>query len=153
MEAGMSLDVYLEGKAVIEPERLAIFVRVQGKTMEFGRDEWDRMHPGKIPVTVAIGGETEEIYSDNITHNLNKMAGAADIYKCLWRPDENGITTARQLIDPLESGLGQLLAEPETYKAMNPENGWGSYGGLVKFVEDYLAACKEYPDAKVRVSR
>ena len=29
------------------------------------------------------------LYEDNITHNLGQMADRADIYKCLWRPDEN----------------------------------------------------------------
>lgn len=38
-------------------------------------------------------------------------------------------------------------------KKFNPKNGWGSYGGLVKFVEDYLAACIENPTAKVSVWR
>jgi len=50
-------------------------------------------------------------------------------------------------------GLHNLKIEPERYKKFNPENGWGSYDGLVKFVENYLNACYEYPDADVEVSR
>jgi hypothetical protein len=30
---------------------------------------------------------------------------------------------------------------------------WGDYGGLVRFVSDYLQACKSYPEATIRVSR
>ena len=48
----------------------------------------------------------DEVYSRNITHNLNKMAEAAGIYTVLWRPDENGITKAHQCIEPLRTGLG-----------------------------------------------
>ena len=93
------------------------------------------------------------IYSANITHNLSKMADAAGIYKELWRPDEIGVTKARELIQPLADGLSRLLAEHEKYCAFNPANGWGDYKGLVEFVREYLAACRENPDAAVKVSR
>jgi hypothetical protein len=94
-----------------------------------------------------------EVYQDNITHNLNKMADKAGLYEALWRPDENGITHAHQLIPILEKGLAELRSKPEFYEQFNPENGWGTYVGLVKFVRDYLEACKENPDAEVCVWR
>lgn len=93
------------------------------------------------------------VFSRNITHNLSKMADAAGIYYALWRPDEIGITTAAQLIEPLADGLALLKREPERFKALNPENGWGTYEGLVSMVEEYLCACMKDPDAKVSVSR
>lgn len=93
------------------------------------------------------------VYESNITHNLNSMAREAGIYMHLWRPDEIGITTAEQLIEPLTAGLALLESDPDRFKRLNPENGWGSYGALVVFVRDYLEACKENPDAKVEVSR
>ncbi|MBK8772221.1 MAG: hypothetical protein IPM06_17610 [Rhizobiales bacterium] len=52
------------------------------------------------------------IYASKITHNLNKMASAAGIYKHLWRPEEIGITKAAQLIEPLREGLALLLSDP-----------------------------------------
>jgi len=94
-----------------------------------------------------------EVYGGNITHNLTKMAQEAGIYEALWRPDENYITEARHLIDPIEKGLAKLKADPEKFKKFNPENGWGNYENLVKFVERYLKACKEHPEASVGVSR
>lgn len=94
-----------------------------------------------------------EVFIANVTHNLNKMADAAGIYKHLWRPDELGITTAAQLIAPLAQGLARLEEDPQSFKQYNPANGWGDYEGLVEFVRNYLAACKENPDAKVGVSR
>ena len=81
------------------------------------------------------------------------MADAAGLYLSLWRPDEHGIQTAQQLIVPLREGLARLQAYPETYKRLNPANGWGTYEGLVSFVRDYLAACEHYAAATVRVSR
>ena len=97
--------------------------------------------------------DNEQVYWGNITHNLSKMAEEAGIYEHLWRPDEIKITKAKELIEPLRQGLHNLKSEPERYKKFNPENGWGTYDGLVKFVENYLNACYEYPDAVIEVSR
>jgi len=94
-----------------------------------------------------------EIYWRNITHNLGGMAEAAGIYQHLWRPEEVGIRTAGQLIEPLKMGLARLLAEPETFRKYNAPNGWGKYENLVEFVRDYLTACEANPNALVRVSR
>jgi hypothetical protein len=94
-----------------------------------------------------------EVYSRNITHNLNKMAMEAGIYEALWRPEEIGIEYAHQLILPLTKGLEVLKNHPEDLRKFNPENGYGSYEGLVNFVETYLQACEENPDAEVRVCR
>lgn len=93
------------------------------------------------------------IYTANITHNLGKMAEEAGIYYLLWKPEAVGVTTAKQLIEPLTAGLALLESDPERFRKFNPENGWGSYEGLVGFVREYLAACKENPDATVDVWR
>ena len=125
--------------------------------------------------------ETDTVYSANITHNLNTMADVAGIYEALWRPyklkniyfkfgkdeseasnlnydkeyeiEQNTIVLANDLIEPLRHGLHELKLNPDKYKTYNPENGWGSYDGLVRFVENYLNACYQYPNAKVEVSR
>ena len=81
------------------------------------------------------------------------MADEAGIYKALWRPEEIGITKASQLIPLLEEGLARLKAEPDRFRKFNDPNGWGKCEHLVGFVEDYLRACREYPDAEVRVDR
>lgn len=94
-----------------------------------------------------------EVFSRNITHNLGPMAKEAGIYQHLWRPDEIGITKASQLIEPLAKGLALLESEPERFKALNPSNGWGDYGGLVEFVGKYLGACRQFPDGDVSVWR
>ena len=99
------------------------------------------------------------VYSSNITHNLGKMAAAVDVgegrtlYDILWRPDEHGYVYAREIIDCLHNGLKELSFNPEKYKKFNPENGWGSYDGLVNFVKNYHAACMENLDAELSISR
>jgi hypothetical protein len=94
-----------------------------------------------------------EVFDANITHNLNKMAQEAGIYKHLWHPDQVGISKAEQLIGPLEEGLAVLKADPTRFKAFDAPNGWGKYELFIPFVEKYLAACREYPDAEVHASR
>ena len=90
------------------------------------------------------------VFEGNITHNLGRMAAEAGLYTYLWRPY---VHVAQDLIKPLEAGLGLLKSNPKRFKAFNPENGWGDYDGLVKFVERYLEACRENPDATIEVSR
>jgi hypothetical protein len=93
------------------------------------------------------------VFTLNITHNLTSMAAAAGIYQAMWRPEEIGVETAGELIPLLEKGLENLIEEPEKFRKLNPENGWGSYESLLKAVHKYLAACREYPEAYIRAHR
>lgn len=93
------------------------------------------------------------VYESNITHNLGKMASEAGIYKHLWRPEELNISLAKDLIEPLEQGLALLKANPRRFKNYDSPNGWGTYKDFVPFVEKYLAACRENPDATITVHR
>lgn len=95
----------------------------------------------------------EQLFFANITHNLNKMAMEASIYQHVWRPEELNITTASELIEPLTKGIADMKARPDHYKQFNAANGWGLYEHFVPWLEKYLDACKEYPDAVVEVSR
>jgi len=121
-------------------------------------------------------------YDANITHNLGGMAKAAGLYEALWRPDlvtappeaieqiraleakgqfsEAEVLRgklpqprARDLVEILRAGVARLRADPVKYRARNPDNGWGTYEGLIRFTEDYLSACEANPDAVVEVSR
>jgi len=96
---------------------------------------------------------TTEVYSSNITHNLTDMAKEAGIYEHLWRPEEIGITHANQLIEPLTIGLTLMRTYPAKFKAYDAVNGWGVYEDFVIFVENYLLACHQNPDAEIYVSR
>lgn len=148
----MSLDVYLTMTGKTTKAEPVIFIRRNGANERITREEWDKLCPGREPLTFAED-ETDEVYSANITHNLGGMADAAGVYTCMWRPGEIGITKAAQLIEPLTCGLEVLRSDPEKFKTFNPANGWGDYDGLVRFVENYLEACREYPEADVSASR
>ena len=38
---------------------------------------------------------------------------------------------------------------PTTYRALNPENGWGDYEGALTYLRDFRDACLRFPDARV----
>jgi hypothetical protein len=132
------------------------------------RKKWISYDAGK-----TLTEEEEIVYDANITHNLGTMADKAGIYEALWRPhrlkenynipendynaeyefEESTTTIAKDIIPIIEKGLSDLKARPEYFDKFNSENGWGLYKHLVPFVEKYLAACKDYPDAIVCVCR
>lgn len=125
----MSLDVYLYG-----PEQEVACVC----------SECGHQHTRK---------ESACFYTANITHNLGDMADAAGIYKHLWRPEELGISTAKELIAPLTDGIELLESDPDLFKKYDSPNGWGMYEHFVPFVIEYRNACKKYPGARVEVWR
>ena len=112
-----------------------------------------------LDVYLVIKAEVSEdndayVYEANITHNLGRMASeAGKLYKALWRPEELGAVKAKDIIKHLERGLNLLKSDPEKYKKLNPSNGWGDYEGLVRFTENYLKACKDFPEIDIYVSR
>ena len=100
------------------------------------------------------------VYSKNITHNLGRMAeqvklgNGTTLYDVMWRPDEQpDMKYARDISELLDEALGILMSDPAKFMAYNPENGWGSYDGLVNFVYRYRNACWDNPDAELSVSR
>lgn len=92
-----------------------------------------------------------ELYSGNITHNLNKMAGEAGIYSAMWKPDSLGAVIASDITEFLRDGLDLLEANPLRFKEFDSTNGWGIYEHFVPFVREYLNACVKYPDSLIEV--
>ena len=100
------------------------------------------------------------VYSANITHNLGKMArqvklsNGMTLYDILWRPDEQeGLKFAKDISELLNEGWNILLSDPEKFKKFEPDNGWGSYEGLEKFVYKYRNACWDNPEAELKICR
>lgn len=136
--------------------------------VDLKKEKWVSYDKGK---TYTI--EYDTLYSANITHNLGEMATKAGIYEALWRPHrlvdgycitegdydselafEDSVTIlAKDIIPVIEEGLQNLKARPKYFKQFDSPNGWGTYKYFVPFVEEYLHACKKYPDAIIKVSR
>jgi len=96
---------------------------------------------------------TERMFSRNITHNLGNMAEALGVYKECWRPEEIGITKAAQLTQPLKRALVMIRSKPENYRKFEPANKWGTVESFTAFLQEYLDACIQHPEADVSVSR
>jgi hypothetical protein len=99
------------------------------------------------------------VYDNNITHNLSKMASEVklsnglSLYDVLWRPDEHELELAEDIAELLDEGWNILLSEPDRFRQLNPENGWGNYDNLCRFVYEYRNACWNEPDATIEVCR
>jgi hypothetical protein len=99
------------------------------------------------------------VYDNNITHNLSKMASEVklsnglSLYDVLWRPDEHQLVSAKDIAELLDEGWNILLSQPERFEPLNPENGWGNYDALCRFVYEYRNACWNEPDATIEVCR
>lgn len=104
-----------------------------------------------LDVTLTLDGE--EVFSANITHNLGRMANKCGMYESLWRPDENRMLKAKDIIEDLADGLALMKSNPAFFRKFDAPNGWGLYEHFVPWVERYLKACFEYPEADISISR
>lgn len=103
-----------------------------------------------------------ELASWNYTHNVNVMIAAAyesvtgeateqcdgplgPAIGAAWWERLDGTTT-----DAGDAYLGQIIAgleaDPERFRAMNPENGWGDYDSLLKMLLEMRETAANYND-------
>lgn len=95
----------------------------------------------------------EKLYNDldiGYTYNVSPM-----YYRAL--PLRDGIKTidgmsGEEAETPIYIGLLELLSEPEEYKHLNPENGWGDYEGAIDVLLKLLHYSRDYPDMYFEVS-
>ena len=115
--------------------------------------------PEKRTCTCPECGDTHEarnsgdVYTSNIPHDLQEMAGHCGLREALWSNEDTDIRTARQLIPFLEDGIARLLRAPSYYKHYDAPSGWGKYIHFVPMLQELLKVCKEYPDAIIQISR
>ena len=100
---------------------------------------------------IDTGGEypAEVCEVGDMTYNVSPMyfkacpiGGLRDFEKML----------ARRAVPHLETMIANMKAQPEVYKALNPENGWGNYDVALEFIEKLLDACKKHPKARIAIS-
>ena len=153
----MSLDIYIISPIPIKRKSTGIWVRKEGKTVELTKQEAQERFPDAEINEIEI--ETTEFWHGNITHNLAKMAGNClswedyILYDLLWR-DEQPSFDKWAYISYLSYCLNYLKDDPEYFKQFNPENGWGTYEQLCKFVEDFIKALIDMPEgSRIEYSR
>ena len=87
-----------------------------------------------------------------ITHNLNKVLIELDkishtnYYSLIWRPNklfncENDKVKVKDVLIHLPSLIGDLAFYQSRLEKHLPENGYGSFERLYKFLCDYLKEC------------
>lgn len=84
----------------------------------------------------------------NYTHNVTPMWRKAGVYDALYNSD--GVEACRTQVT-LESGIGAMLCDPDSFRALNPPNGWGDYDGALAFLREWADQCRKHPRALIRV--
>lgn len=81
----------------------------------------------------------------NLTYNLTPMLAAAGMESWstfIGRPAGPAGDDWRQVVDA-------LAADPAQFRAMSPENGWGTYEDAVTVLDALAQACAAHPDATI----
>lgn len=84
---------------------------------------------------------------NNMTSNLAQMWDAAG---CPLR-DFDG-RPAYEVLPKLQNALDALHDDPEHFRTMEADNGWGTYEQCITYLTGLLAACARDPFATMAVS-
>lgn len=98
--------------------------------------------PGIFETRLEIG---------NMTSNVASM----------WRkasPGTDGLAgihgkTGAQVAAQLRAGVTDMLKHQADYEPLAPANGWGSFGGALRYLERITEAAEAHPNATFEVSR
>lgn len=148
----MSLDLTLTTRKPIIRKGTGVFIREKGETRELQTIEEVRAHfpDSDISGIEVREYETNAIFDENITHNLGRMAENIygdnySLYTLLWRPEEKGFTKVNKCyIENISECLAYMLIHRKELEQYNPENGWGNYEGLLRFVTKLAYALSEW---------
>lgn len=129
-----------------------LYIREGGKFHAITKEEWDEIISSETPGVINDDYYDNLVFDAAIPNKLSSMAKAVGLYEPMWKPETIGLTKASQLVPLLSQGLERLLDNPSLRK-LNSRNGWRDYELLIQVVTDYLAACKEHPDADIDASK
>ena len=65
------------------------------------------------------------------------------LYYACWRPEEIGAKTVADVLPMLIQGIHYMIDHRVELVKYNPENGWGTYEGFIKFLLNYKQACED----------
>lgn len=87
----------------------------------------------------------------NMTWNVNSM-----YYACLKDMDVElesmsdwNNKPSNEILPHIEGIIRIMESDPNRFKAMNPENGWGNYEGALKWMKEIRIAILLSPDAAI----
>ena len=90
-------------------------------------------------IGIEVNGIRFENADWNYTHNCNQMMREAG-YDWIYHLDGELVS---ETLPKFQAMLENLEANPEKYRAMNPENGWGDYDRLCTLWREILPRAKE----------
>jgi len=104
-----------------------------------------------MSLDVSISAKREMIiYDTNITYNLADM-----YYKCIDK--EKGFKkldgmNCKEALSIINNAIQDMLNNADDYRELNPKNGWGSYEGLLKALQEMRNCCENNPDGIIDIS-
>lgn len=84
-------------------------------------------------------------YTSNVAGMWRKALGGESL------SDFDG-RNAGESVEVLAAAVAWMEADPDAYRAMDPDNGWGRYEGASDYLTALLGACREHPKCQIRVS-
>jgi len=100
-----------------------------------------------------LGGESPSSigqYDANYTYNVSPMFYEAfDLDDGIRELDGMIGSKAEPII---QAAIVKMTKDPDTFEAMNPDNGWGNYEGALELLRTLRIWCREAPKATMRVS-
>ena len=101
-----------------------------------------------LDINITAKRETE-IYEANVTYNLADM-----YYKCIDK--DKGFRkldgmNCKEALPIIENAIKDMLNNADEYRKLNPKNGWGSYEGLLKVLQEMRICCESNPDGKIEI--
>ena len=103
-----------------------------------------------LETEVDTGGDEPhvvDLYSANITYNVNPMWREAGVFEALMESDGK---TAEEVLPALRRGVADMAAHPAKYKAMDSPNGWGTYADALPWLNELVAAFEKHPKGRIR---
>ena len=103
-----------------------------------------------MSLDISITAKREvEIYEDNVTYNLSKM-----YYKCIDK--EKGFKkldgmNCKEALPIINNAIQDMLNNADEYRKLNPENGCGSYEGLLSSLQEMRNCCENNPDGTINI--
>ena len=61
--------------------------------------------------------------------------------------------TSAVCLPHLEAGMLDMAKNRQNYEDMEPDNGWGSYGGALAILVEMAGACRAHPDGVICIHR
>ena len=101
-----------------------------------------------LDINITAKRETE-IYEANVTYNLADM-----YYKCIDK--DKGFRkldgmNCKEALPIIEKAIKDMLNNADEYRKLNPKNGWGSYEGLLKVLQEMRSCCESNLDGKIGI--